>query len=74
LAIQDSDLAVSGVRIDQAQNFDKNAFASPTSEDLDSETESSETKITAFGRKISNHLGVKTVPALIHGSPEAAND
>jgi subtilisin family serine protease len=76
LAIQDSDLAVSGVRIDQAQNFDKNAFASPTSEglDSDSETESSETKITAFGRKISNHLGVKTVPALIHGSPEAAND
>ncbi len=73
LATQDSDLAFSGLRVDNAASFGKNQFAAP-SDDMESGTQWNETKITAFGRKISTHLGVKTLPILPHGAPEASND
>jgi len=55
LATQDGDLAFNGMKV--ANNPSK--FASPAAGDEDSETEQPESKITNFGKKIKNHLGLK---------------
>jgi thermitase len=68
LAIQDSDLAFNGSRIDNAANFKKNEFASPAAADdlADADADgasarevSATTNISNFGKKIQNHLGTK---------------
>lgn len=69
LAIQDSDLDFTGVRVDNASSFKKNQFAAPTAanDDDDNEVTEPETKITSFGKKIQNHLGLKKLSLI----PEA---
>lgn len=59
LAIQDSDLAFNGVRVENASAFGKNAFASPSASDDETleVSDNQSTRITAFGKKIQSHLG-----------------
>ena len=58
LAIQDSDLNFNGNRADNSASFDKMAFASDKDALSDAdESETKETKITAFAKKIQSHLG-----------------
>ncbi|MGZ3721781.1 MAG: S8 family peptidase [Bdellovibrionales bacterium] len=60
LAIQDSDLAFNGVRVENAASFNKLEFASDANAKRDSEEASanSETKISSFAKKIAGHLGM----------------
>lgn len=61
LAIQDSDLAFNGVRVDNSASFNKLEFASDQQLKKDSEeaAASSETKISSFARQITSHLGMQ---------------
>lgn len=72
LAIQDSDLAFNGVKVDNASSFSKNEFASPSTkeDELESVEESQPKRITAFGKSISNHLGLKNVQILPRAEAE----
>lgn len=71
LAIQDSDLAFNGARADNASSFKKTAFASPSDkEDLEA-SDNANNKITAFGRKIQTHLGLKQMQILPRAEAEA---
>jgi len=73
LAIQDSDLAFNGARIENAASFSKNEFASPsTKEDALEASEHQGTRITAFGKKIQNHLGLKQMQILPRAEAEAS--
>jgi subtilisin family serine protease len=67
LAIQDSDLSFNGVRADNAASFKKDAFASGRSDDDALEGATEENKITAFGKQIQSHLGMKSasLPAVL---------
>ncbi len=63
LAIQDSDLAFNGGRVENAAAFAKHEFASDrsqTDEDSSAEAKAS-SKITAFGKQIQTHLGLKNL-------------
>ena len=69
LAIQDSDLAFNGARADNSANFSKNQFASDPSASDDDDAETSErqpSQITAFGKKIQSHLGLRQMQILPH--------
>ena len=61
LATQDMDLALTGIRVENAGNF-KMEFASDTTAGEDDSDLQPESKITAFGKKIQSHLGLKEVP------------
>lgn len=76
LAIQDSDLDFNGVRVDNAANFSKKAFASDQSALNDKDEGGSvsiATKITAFGKELQSRLGRKTPTTLAErpGASEA---
>ncbi|MGE0526435.1 MAG: S8 family peptidase [Bdellovibrionales bacterium] len=70
LAIQDSDLAFNGVRVENAASFDKNAFISDPSARTLSGTSPPETTITSFGKKIGEHLGLKRISLLPRADAE----
>ncbi len=73
LAIQDRDLAFNGVKVDNAASFAKNEFASPSTRDED-ELESKDyqpKRITAFGKSIQSHLGIKSAQILPRAEAEA---
>lgn len=79
LAIQDSDLAFNGVRVENASSFAKNLFASPTAKDdledvgLESaeDSDAASRRINSFGKKIQTHLGLKQVQILPSAQAEA---
>jgi len=75
LAIQDSDLDFSGLKVENAQSFNKLEFASDPSlkEESEEAVAQPETKITSFAKKISSRLNVKPQP-VIATQPQASAD
>jgi thermitase len=71
LAIQDSDLAFNGMKVDNASSFKPLEFTSDQTARRESEEAAAlpETKISSFARQIANHLGVKPTP--VHFEPPA---
>ena len=76
LAIQDADLAFNGVKVDNASSFNKNEFASPSAKEDELESSTNHPKrITAFGKSIQSHLGLKNAQILPRAEAEGpAND
>ncbi len=74
LAIHDSDLDFTGVRVDNAANFKKLEFSSDQAarRALEDEQAQPETRISSFAKKISSHLGIK--PVKVEVTAAAAND
>lgn len=73
LAIQDSDLAFNGVKVENASAFHKNEFASPSTRDEDTQVAAEENqagRITAFGKSIQSHLGLKSIQILPQAGAE----
>lgn len=69
LAIQDSDLYFNGAQVDNTVNLKRNQFASPTTAEeeedvVDDNSIEPETRISAFGKKIQNHLSLKKLSLL----------
>jgi thermitase len=73
LAIQDSDLAFNGVRVDNSASFNKLEFASDQALKRDAQEASanSETKISSFAKQITSHLGMTKTQVPVAAS---AND
>ena len=61
LAIHDSDLDFTGVRVQNAANFKKLEFSSDQAarREIEDETALPETQMSAFAKKISSRLGIK---------------
>jgi subtilisin family serine protease len=72
LAIQDSDLNVTGMKIDNAAGFRKNEFVSDISARDEDAEDQPENRISAFAKKIQKHIGKQGI--VVPTAEAAAND
>ena len=70
LAIQDSDMTFNGVRVETQMRFTPTAANDADDEDGAAQPES---RITTFGKKIQNHLGLKGMAIIPNANAEAGN-